>query len=215
MRKIRILLIVLFVFLLSGCSGNYNLTLNEDLTIKEELDISIKNENDNYEKTYNIFEKADIDSNKYEIYTDEDNVYINYSEEYGTLEDYLLNSNLYRMLFENIEYEKDNTGMKLNTEANFKLDDIGSNEIVNAYDIDDLKINIKTPFIISKSNADSIKDNTLTWILNNNDTSKEIDFVLSYKKASTLSIVLILLLGGAIVAFLVFIIINLVRRNKI
>ena len=215
MKKIRIIVIVLLMFILSGCSGNYNLTFNEDLSLKEELDINIKNENNNYERTFYIFEKGNVDSDKYEIIADDNNVYIKYTENYDSFEDYLLNSNLYHMIFENIDYSKDNKGMILNTESYLKLDDKVSNEIVNSYDIDNLKINLKIPFSINKSNEDSKNNDVLTWELNKNDTYKEINIDFSYRKASTLSIILIFLLGGSALLFVIFIVVNIIRRNKI
>ena len=215
MKKIRILVIVLLMFMLCGCSGTYNLTFNEDLTMKEELNVNIKNENNNYERTLDLFTRAEIDPNKYNVVTDEDYVYIKYEEEYSTIEDYLLNSSLYHVLFDDIEYSKDNVGMKLGAENYFKLDANGSNEIVNSYDIDNLKINVKVPFHINKSNEDSKEKDVLTWNIKKSDTYKDITLDFSYKKASTSSIVLLILLGGAALAFIAFIVINLLKGNKI
>ncbi len=215
MKKIRILVVALLMFILCGCSGNYNLTFNDDLTLTEELDISIKNEDNSYEKTLDLFNRAEIDSNKYDVVTDEDYVYIKYTEEYSTIEDYLLNSNLYHVLFDDIEYSKDNVGMKIGAENSFKLDGNTSGEIVNAYDIDNLKINVKIPFSINKSNADSKEKDVLTWEVKRTDTSKDINIDFSYKKASTISIVLLVLLGGAVIGFVAFIIINLLKSNKL
>lgn len=215
MKKIRILVISLLLFLFCGCSGNYNLTINDDLTFNEELDIYIESDNNNYEKTISLLEKAEIDSNKYEVYVDDGKVYINYKEEYDTLEDYLLNSKLYHVLFDTVDYSKDNVGMTINTENNFKLDDKGSNEVVNSYDIDNLKINIKMPFYMNKSNEDSKQNDIYTWEINKNDTKKEINMDFSYKKASTLSIVLIVLLAIVAITFVALIIRNLIKSNKI
>lgn len=215
MKKIRILVVALLMFILCGCSGNYNLTFNDDLTLTEELDISIKNEDNSYEKTLDLFNRAEIDSNKYDVVTDEDYVYIKYTEEYSTIEDYLLNSNLYHVLFDDIEYSKDNVGMKIGAENSFKLDGNTSGEIVNAYDIDNLKINVKIPFSMNKSNADSKEKDVLTWEVKRTDTSKDINIDFSYKKASTISIVLLVLLGGAVIGFVAFIIINLLKSNKL
>lgn len=215
MKKIKIIIIVLLMFVLCGCSGEYNLTFNEDLTLKEELNVTIDNNNDNFEKTYNIFEKADIDPNKYEIITKDNDILITYTEEYTTLEEYLLNSHLYHVLFNDINYKKDNVGMKLETESNFKLDDTGNDELVNSYDIDNLKINIKVPFSMNKSNEDSKSNDIYTWELNKNDTYKKISMDFSYKKASVLSIVLLITISVIVLAFLALLARNFIKTSKL
>ena len=174
MKKIKYILILIIVLLFTGCSGNYNLTFNKDLSLTEELNVNIDNKENTYETTYSLFEKAGIDPDKYEILIVEDKVRIKYKEKYSSFEKYYLDSKLYKMLFENIEYKKDNKGMVINTKSILKLDDKDNQNIINSYDISDFKININTPFSVNDSNADSIKDNTYTWILNSKDTYKDI-----------------------------------------
>ena len=215
MKKLKYLVLILMIFLFSGCSGSYNLTFNKDLTVEEKLDVLIENKENYYEKTIQMFEKAEIDESEYNVKVIDEKVSVVYEHKYRSFSDYYLNSKLYKTLFEDIEFKKDKTGMKINTESYFKLNDNENEDIINSYDIEDLKINIKMPFYMNKSNEDSKQNDIYTWEINKNDTKKEINMDFSYKKASTLSIVLIVLLVGAFVAFIIFIIRNLLRSNKI
>lgn len=215
MKKIKYILLILIVFILTGCSGNYNLTFNKDLSINEELNILIDNSNNAYERTLDLLKKAEIDPDKYEIMIDKDKVKIVYKETYTSFENYYLNSKLYRSLFENIEYEKDNTGMSINTKSRFKLNDKNNQSIINAYDIDNFKINLSIPFNVTENNADSIKDNTYTWDLNNSDTYKEINLKYDYRNDRVPSIVLISTIVIISAWIILYIIIYLSRNRRI
>lgn len=215
MKKIRYILILIIVLLFTGCSGNYNLTFNKDLSLTEELNVNIDNKENTYETTYSLFEKAGIDPDKYEILIVEDKVRIKYKEKYSSFEKYYLDSKLYKMLFENIEYKKDNKGMVINTKSTLKLDDKDNQNIINSYDISDFKININTPFSVNDSNADSIKDNTYTWILNSKDTYKDISIDFSYQQDNVYGLIMLIAIGIAVIATLVYIIRYLVRNIRL
>ena len=215
MRKIKYILLIFVILLLTGCSGNYNLKFNKDLSVDEELIIAIENNEDTYERTHQLFEKANIDSDKYEIMIEGEEVKIIYKEKYSSFEKYYLDSKLYKTLFKDIEYNKDNTGMSINAESSFKLDDKDSQNIVNAYDIDNFKINISTPYSVRKSNADSVKDNTYTWNLNSKDTYKNISISYDYKNDKTASIILLVLMGVISLGIITYLIVYLLRNKRI
>lgn len=216
MKRIKYLLLIIVIFLFAGCSGDYNLTLNRDLSVEEELNVLLDNKNDDvYEKTYKLFNDAGISEDKYEMVVKDDKVHIIYKEKYSTFEEYYLNSHLYKMLFEEIAFSKDNTGMVITTEAKFKLNDKDNQNIVNSYNIDKLNINLKLPFDVNKSNADSIKEDVYTWELNSDDTFKNINIDYSYKNDRVQNVVVLVTIGIASLIILGFIIINLVRNKRL
>jgi hypothetical protein len=205
MKKIKYVLVIFIILLFTGCSGNYNLKFNKDLSVEEELNVIIENTDDNYERTYSIFEQSGIDSKKYEIAIVDEGIRIKYKEKYDSFDEYYLDSNLYKMFFKNIEFTKDETGMKINAKNILKLDDKGSQNIINSYDIDDLKINMIIPFSVNKTNADTKKNNTYTWKLNKNDTYKEINMNFSYEQDKIYGIVILSLIGLAVTVTLIYI----------
>jgi len=215
MKKIKYLLLIIIVLLFSGCSGNYDLTLNKDLSVSEELDIYVINKSDAYDRTYQLLEEAGISEDNYDIVVIDDKIRITYKQEYESFEDYYLSSNLYKMFFENIEYKKDNKGLSINTESIFKLNDENNHNIINSYNIEDFNINIKSPFKVNKSNADVVKDNTYTWTLNSNDNYKKISIDYSYRNNNSISIVMLVLIGIASFILIGYGLRYLIRNKRI
>ena len=54
-KKLKIFIIGILLILVTGCSGNYNLKINDDMSINEELYLTIDNSNNAYTKTLKIF----------------------------------------------------------------------------------------------------------------------------------------------------------------
>ena len=215
MKKLKYLVLILMIFLFSGCSGSYNLTFNKDLTVEEKLDVLIENKENYYEKTIQMFEKAEIDESEYNVKVIDEKVSVVYEHKYRSFSDYYLNSKLYKTLFEDIEFKKDKTGMKINTESYFKLNDNENEDIINSYDIEDLKINIKLPFYVEKNNADKVKDDTYTWDINKKDTYKNINLEYSFKNDRLQSIVTLVLIGISSLAIIIYLIVYFGRNQRI
>lgn len=215
MKKLKYLFLIILVLLFTGCTGDYNLKINRDLSVEEELKVSIDNVDDSYERTYKLLEQLDISENDYEVVVDMDKVNITYKKKYSSFEDYYLDSNIYKILFKDIELSKDNTGMTLKAESNFKLDSKNNLNVVNAYDIDKLNINLNIPFDVNKSNADSVKDNIYTWTLNRNDTYKEISIDYSYQNDRAQNIIVLVVLGLIFIATISYGLVILSRNQRI
>lgn len=215
MKKIKFIILILIVFLFAGCSGDYNLKFNRDLSIDEDIDILIDNKDNAYENTFVLFENADIDADKYDIMLKGDKVRIIYKEKYRSFEDYYLNSKLYRLLFKELELNRTNSGMFINTESNFKLDDSNNQNIINSYDIDTLKINITMPFNVIENNADEVKDDTYTWVLNKNNTYKNIRARYDYENDRVPSIVLMVVIGLISFGIIIYLAVYFLRNKRI
>lgn len=175
-KIIKILLIGFLIIIISGCSGNYNLIINKDKSISEELDITIKNENNAYQKTLNIFEENNIDKDKYKVSVVDNEVKINYKDSFTSIEDYILNSKIYHQLFDNIQYNKKDDNISLYVNENLKLkNNINNLNGTNLNDIDIIQINITNPFKVSNNNAEIINERVYTWSIKNTDIEKEIN----------------------------------------
>ena len=216
MKNIKKIIILLFVILLTGCSGTYNLKFNDDLSIKEELNVEIPSTEENKQKTLDLFKNNKINNKKYSIKSSNNKLKIKYSEEYISIEDYIVNSNLYHLLFDNISYDK--TDKYIEVEAKGVLD-LSNNSIykVNNYDVSLFQINLESSHKILSNNADQKEDNIYSWTLNSNTKEKEINFKIStdYTKNRIISIVPLLLIGLIIIISVIYVYNKTIKSNRL
>ncbi len=174
-NKLKIIVISIFILLLTGCSGNYNLTINKDMSVNEELELSFDNNKDLYNKTLKIFENNNVDKNKYDVNISNGKVAIKYNEKFNSIEDYILNSKVYKQLFNEIQYNKTKSYIDLYVSDELKLKNnynliSGS----NLQDLDMIQVNITNPYKMIYTNAEIENNNTYTWTIKKNDQNKEI-----------------------------------------
>ena len=212
MKRIRIIVLLFIVFILTGCSGTYNININDNLTVKENLDIVIPTGEETRERVLKLFEDNKIDHDSYKIVSSADVTTIKYTEEYVSIEDYIINSKIYKMLFDEIDFEKDKTKYSINTKDVFDLS--GNN---SDYDISLLQVNIQTPFKVVNTNADTNSDNTMSWVLDKNTTSKSIRFAIDVdsRKYAIQYIVPIIVIGVIIIIFIWFLASRSISIKKI
>jgi len=171
-KYVKILSMLLILILLTGCSGNYDLNINSDLSIDEKLELTIDGE-ENYEKTVKLFEDNKISKSKYKISIDSDEVNIIYKEKYLSFEDYILNSKVYNQIFNEIQYNRTMDYIDLyvdeNIKQNNKLTKLNGS---NLTDFDVIQVNIKNPYKVDVTNAELINDKTYTWSITKDDLNK-------------------------------------------
>ena len=198
-NKFKIILIIFLVIILTGCSGNYNLVINDDMSVEEEIDLVIDNKNDTYDKTLKIFEENNINIDNYDVSVIENEVHINYKENFDSLEEYIVNSKVYHLLFNEIVYNKTSDYIDLYIDQNLKI--LNSNTIINGSNLTDfnvIQINITNPFDVNMSNAEMINDNVYTWTITKDDVTKKIQMqfkpqlnVFPYREVIVGSVILI------------------------
>lgn len=198
-KKLKIFIIGILLILVTGCSGNYNLKINDDMSIDEELYLTIDNTNNAYTKTLKIFKENNIPEKDYEVVLSDNNVRITYNKKYDSMEEYILDSKVYHELIDEIQFNKSNDYIDLYVNQKLKLsnDSIKSNG-TNLVDLDVLQINIENPFDVNFSNAEIVNDNVYTWTIKKGDIEKKIQMqfkpslnVFPYKQVAVLSTVII------------------------
>lgn len=172
MKKNVLLFIILF--LLTGCSVNYDLTIGKNLQVTE--DVVVQSDSSLF-KYYYDDNKADVINtmldnepnykNNYDIEIKEDSEYPSLvtKKSYSSLDDFINNSILIREYFNKVDYElKDGILTFRATEFLGK-----DNDNQEKHNIDFCKINIKTDYDVIESNTSSINfGNTHTWSINKN-----------------------------------------------
>ena len=217
MKKLKILIVFIFVVILTGCSGTYNLKINKDFSVEEDLILKInKKDEETYNKTIKLFKSNKIKKDKYKVTSSNDEVKIKYSEKYKSLEDYLANDKVYRQMFDNLDYSFSDGILSIQASSNMFLKKNDSNYIYNDFDISSLKINLDSQFNVKNSNAD-INNNSLSWIIDDNTRNKEISVELDVtdKKNKITDILVISLISIVVVGFIAFVIIKIINKRKI
>lgn len=198
-KKLKIFIIGILLILVTGCSGNYNLKINDDMSIDEELYLTIDNTNNAYTKTLKIFKENNIPEKDYEVVLSDNKVRITYNKKYDSMEEYILDSKVYHELIDEIQFNKSNDYIDLYVNQKLKLsnDSIKANG-TNLVDLDVLQINIENPFDVNFSNAEIVNDNVYTWTIKKGDIEKKIQMqfkpslnVFPYKQVAVLSTVII------------------------
>ena len=169
MKKIRIVFLILIILLITGCAGTYNLKIDEDLSVKEELSVTIADKEENHLMLERLLSNEVDNKDDYSISNEGDNIKVDYKHEYSSIEEYLLESDLYKQLFDNVSYNTDDKEFSLSTSNILNLTNSNLN---NAYDIKSLQINVITPLKVIEENADLTSENTYSWTLNQKTREK-------------------------------------------
>lgn len=202
-KKLKIFIIGILLILVTGCSGNYNLKINDDMSINEELYLTIDNSNNAYTKTLKIFKENNIPEDDYEVVLSDNNVRITYNKKYDSIEEYLLNSKVYHELIDEIQFNKSNNYIDLYVNQKLKVSNDNGIKMngTNLIDLDVLQINIENPFDVNFSNAEIVNDNVYTWTIKKGDTEKKIQMqfkpslnIFPYKQVAVLSTVIVCIL---------------------
>ncbi len=157
------LLLLALPLLLTGCTVNYNLNITQSF-FNENISINIKKPFDNdalnlLKNTKNtVFEKEDVFyTSKYK--ETDDSFKIDYKYSYNS--DEFKKAKILNWCYDNRKIVINQNKISITTEGEFKC--------FNHYgkvQMDSAKINITTNELVVDSNADVIKDNTYTWIIN-------------------------------------------------
>ena len=213
MKRFKKIYIFILIILLTGCSGNYDVNINKDLSVEENLTLSIENNISNYEKTLKIFDENKIDKKNYSIKRKADEIEINYNKKYDSIDEYILNSKIYKQMIDSIDYNKTNKYVDIYIDQYIKNKTENDEFITgNINDVDFLQINIKTPYNVIFTNAETSNENVYSWTIDKNTTRKKILLQFSSKDKG-ISIPQIIILSVLCITILIFVF-NIVRKYK-
>lgn len=225
--KKRLLFIICFVLLLTGCDVNYSVTINEDETFDEKITMSfLKTPSDGNNLTIAEDDKTPISvmPNETKFYDSEiidkgntyDMVYT-YNHDMDSIKTAYFIANCYP----GMRITNDEEEIVINSGDGFACF-IGDDGLK----ADSVKINITTKLKVLNNNADNVSGNTYTWVINeNNYLAKNIYFRLErannngglgteiMKKDSASSLTAVVVLSIIIVAALIYLLVRY-KRNK-
>lgn len=222
MKKKVFLLLILF--LLTGCSCRYDVSINNDQTVNEEVIIYGTN------RLYNTYYKTnkvdvlkenlenyieDLEENNYEYYLKEDTEpYIVIKKKYSNMEDYLNNSHFFNDYFDEISYNEDGNIAKIET--------IGFNpneeDNPDRFYVEDLQIDIKSWFEVLNCNTEDIDNKTNTYHFELKENDDNFKIFLNYdltKKYNPHKKNMKFIIGGIVAIIITWVILYFVNRKKI
>lgn len=184
----KILILVFLCLFCVGCEAKYELIIDKDLTVQENI---TGLEDDAFYNNYPKSTKERVIG----FMTETKNEYLNeigyeknivnigdltgatFSKEFSTIEEYFGKSQAYTQFYENWSYEIKEDIITISLENQL----LKNNDSIERYVIDDCEVSITLPFKVKKNNADSInkKTNTYTWELNG---SKGKDIYIKFDK---------------------------------
>ena len=220
MKKIVLLLIT--VFLVTGCAVKYNVVINEDLTVDESAMLTGTDDFfANYYKTTRTNVLKDLLSlyedylmeNNYQYELKEERVpYVMVNRKYDSVKEYINNSKLFNDYFDEIVYTETGSVKKIET--------IGyhENESDNPerFDITELEITITCPYTVKKHNAIEVNksSNTYHFVLNDENTKILFEYDTSSKYNPNADLLKTLIILFALVIGIWLVVIVLTKKNN-
>ena len=225
-------LLVILLLLLSGCSVEYNLTINKDLTINENV-LASENENvlitmtgldtkESINTLYNKFKRDNLDT-KLSSSINNSKVKATVRGKHKSIDDYV--SNFTSDIYNEAIITREDSLVTLTFDQSIPLKSTGRNVLI----YDDLKINISLPFKVKKHNADSVRGNTYTWNLDRDNATKNI--LISYDEKEYVdsfslnlfnntfninySLITIGIIGFVVLVIVIVVFINNKKNNKV
>lgn len=207
MNKKLIFMLIISIFILTGCSSEYNLEFSNG-KIKENIVVNILDSDIPKQPSSQLYEADDrvtpfIKNDQYPFFGNEDIVYKKNVEKSGTTtkvtldytytHDEYLNSTVYKSCFDRTEFSTNKRDYELNFSGNFYC----------LYG-DELVINIKSNNKVISSNADKVSDNVYTWVINK-DNVNDVDIQIKISKTPLyIRTIIYIILGIVFVVLLVF-----------
>lgn len=184
MKRIKKIVLLFIILIVSGCSVEYNLTINRDSSVNEKV---VAKEYTNRLKTntgldeksavnylYSVFERGNLKTNM--SYISKDGATIaTVTGSHNSLEDYAENFN--SDVFDRVQVDEDGDLVTLTIEQTTELGKDSSMSLI----YDEIEVNISVPFKVKKSNADSSRNGTYTWNITKGDLKT---ITITYEKNS-------------------------------
>ena len=225
-NKIKILIICL-LFLLCGCSVEYDLSINKDLTVSESVTAKeITNRmnsrtgldtDSSVNYLYNMFKREGLDTTISKVESDNETI-ATVNGYHNSLEDYA--SNFSSDVFKKADISTNGDIVSLSFDQTKALLSNSPRTLV----YDEILVKIEVPFKVIEHNADSVNKNTYTWNIKKDKTLKNIKISFDKKQVkeelkvklfnNTFSIKFEFIAVGAILLIILIIVCIVFINNK-
>ncbi len=187
MKKNKIILLILVTLLFSGCTVNYNLYINDDLSVNESIiasedtyDLKTTTGQEPTVSVNSLYELYKIDGVKYDISTtsdDNDTISI-VTSSFNSLDDY--QEYFKSDIVNEVNVTKKNDLITIEYKQDVPLTDYASKSLI----YDTVNVNIEVPFKVTKHNADRAIGNTYTWEIKKDGKLRDIKITFNSKETN-------------------------------
>lgn len=221
------ILALLGCLILTGCSVEYNIKIDDDLKVVEST--VVEGDEELYESSYRtsrnkvLEEFLDIyggtleqNNYQYELVKGE-NPYIKINRKYNNIGDYIDGSKLFNGYFDKIDYKVDNKIIKIETIGfNYSITDDPER-----FYIDDLDIAIQLPYVVINHNASTVdkKNNIYHYIMN--DKMEDFKILLEFDSSrkfnpnGNIFIKILISIGIIVLTWIIVYYLNKQKRYKV
>ena len=177
MNRIKKLIILSAVLLFSGCTVNYKLTINSDLSVNEQVvasELSNRlrvntglNEKEAVYYLYEMFNRKNLNTNM-DYTTKNSKIVATVTGNHSSLDEYI--NNFTSDLVKEANLEKDGDTYTLTFDQTNKISKKEAKSLV----YDGVNVTISVPFKVIENNADSVRKNDYTWNLKKDEDLRKI-----------------------------------------
>lgn len=188
MKKLKLFILLICIFLLCGCTIQYDITIDEQLGMEESMVISEKSE---FYQDYLFSTPKEVSEMILGVYQEElDSLNYQYSIEatgkttltnhYNSYLTYVNDNRIFNQFFEKILSSENGNIITIYNEGEFYPYTEGN---PNYFQVEEININVKLPFKVLENNADKVdkKNNIYTWTITKETENKT--FLLKFDKS--------------------------------
>lgn len=217
MKKLcRLFLMCGCLFLVSGCTIHYNLTIDKDLKVTEEITAtepksfyeqqmpSNSNEQTLVTKLFTTYQyNNDFEDYTFQYVTDDEKAGAKATRKFNSVAAYTKASSIVSDTESSLKLEETRKEVKLSGKANYDV--TLQNPIYTEFD--EIHVNIKVASPVIENNADEVKNDTYTWILT--PQKKQADILLKFENEKKYPskvpwlLIVIVVVGGAVGFYIV------------
>lgn len=222
----RIIILLLMIFLLTGCAVKENIKVNRNLSVEENIEFSesMKFFNSRFKMLpiniikdilYSNDRDKILKENGYDfkIETSSNYPYVTASKKYSNIEDFTNNTIFKSQYFNNVTTSENNNLISINANDFIFHDE----QDIDYYYVDNLYISISLPYVVTDNNADRYKasTNTYTWVIDEKTENKEIKITFDKTRIYIYNIGLYISIGIVVLLIIIgiFIILKMRRKN--
>lgn len=219
MEKLKKVLLICFVFCLTGCDVEYNLSIDQNF-MTENVNFMTENTTQNkteLEKYLRVKHQAyfDMDSSSTNNYeqkeiSEDDKIGVNFYYKFKNTD--LQNSSLLNYCYYKKSISKVNDEVIIYTDGKTKCMYVNGEK-----NFDSLTINIKTNYKVLENNADKVENNIYTWIIDeSNYNNHPINMKISLKENITQKkrIFIVIILFVILIIVIIFFAIRIRKKHK-